>query len=62
MRLTLPCGCVQCVRVTAEGLRLGRRLAACGPGGVHDGYRWPPFGIVLDEALRESGSEGRQEP
>ena len=52
VRIELPCGCIQCVRFTSECVRLGRRVLACGPGGVHDGYRWPAFGIVLDEALR----------
>lgn len=52
-RVALPCGCVQAVRTLPCGdYRLGRRIVACGPGGVHDGYRWPAFGLVLAEALK----------
>jgi hypothetical protein len=51
LRIKLPCGCIQVVRINASGTCLGRRVAACGPGGVHDGYWWPAFGILLNEAL-----------
>lgn len=52
IRVQLPCGCVQVVRINPAGTCLGRRVRACGPGGVHDGFRWPPFGVLLEEALR----------
>lgn len=55
LKLTLPCGCVQVVRLLeGGGLRFGRRIAACGACGVHDGYRWPSFGVMVDQAIRDA--------